>query len=120
MKNYPKDLKHYQEVMGNLGKEMPEVMKAFGGLHHAAGSDGTLDAKTKELIALAIAVTVRCNGCIAFHVNDALNAGASREEILDALGVAILMGGGPSVIYSIEAMDALEQFSLETMTELTV
>lgn len=111
MKDYPKNLKHYQEVMGSLGKEIPDVMSAFSSLHQAAGSDGVLDAKTKELIALAIAVTVRCDGCIAFHVSDAIKAGATREEVLDALGVAILMGGGPSMIYSIEAMDALEQFS---------
>ena len=117
MTDYPTDLKAIQIGMGDLGKEIPEVMKAFGGLHHAAGADGALDAKTKELIALAIAVTVRCQGCITCHVSDALKAGASRQEILDALGVAILMGGGPSVIYSIEAMDALEQFSAETLME---
>lgn len=111
MKDFSEILEHCQDGMGSLGKDLPEVMKAFGGLHHAAGGDGALDAKTKELIAMAIAVVVRCEGCIAFHVNDALNAGASREEIMDALGVAILMGGGPSVVYSIEAMDALNDYT---------
>ena len=111
MSDFPTELKKIQMGMGELGKGMPEVMKAFGGLHHAAGAEGALDAKTKELIALAIAVCVRCHGCITCHVSDAVKAGATREEIIDALGVAILMGGGPSVIYSIEAMDALEQFT---------
>jgi AhpD family alkylhydroperoxidase len=82
-------------------------------LHHAAAADGVLNAKVKELIALAIAVNVRCDGCIAFHVNDALEAGATREEILEALGVAILMGGGPAMMYAVDALEALKQFESE-------
>ena len=96
MKDFTNIVKHCQEGMGALGKDIPDVMQAFGGLHQAAGHDGALDTKTKELIALAISVVVRCEGCIAFHVNDAIKAGASREEIMDALGVAILMGWRPS------------------------
>jgi len=113
MENYPKSLEHYQELMGELGDKIPQVMQAFGNLHQSAAADGVLDTKTKELIALAIGVTVRCHGCIAYHVNDAVQAGATREEIMETLGVAIMMGGGPSVIYSMEAMEALDQFMAE-------
>lgn len=110
MKDYPQNLKDIQSVMGKMGREIPGTMRAFSGLHQATQGDGVLNAKTKELIALAIAVNVRCDGCIAFHVHDALKAGATREEIMEALGVAILMGGGPSMMYAVEAIEALEQF----------
>jgi AhpD family alkylhydroperoxidase len=101
---------HLRKLMGTLGNEIPETMSAFMNLHKAAGKDGALDARTKELIALSIAITVRCNGCIAFHVHDALELGASRPEIVEAIGMAILMGGGPSVVYGTEALEALSQF----------
>ena len=96
--------------MGELGKVNPDIMAGFSKLHEAAGTDGALDAKTKELIALAIGIVVRCDGCIAFHVHDAIKAGATDAEIADAIGVAILMGGGPAVVYGSSALDALKQF----------
>jgi AhpD family alkylhydroperoxidase len=111
MKDYPSNLKHIQRSMAKLSSEIPETMQAFSQLHHASASAGVMDAKTKELIALAIAVTVRCDGCVAYHVNDALKAGASRQEIVETLGVAILMGGGPSLMYALEAIDAVDQFT---------
>ena len=86
-------------------------MQAFGALHEASCAPGALDTKTKELIALAIAVAARCDGCIAFHTHDVLNAGASREEIAEALSVAVLMGGGPSLMYATHVVEAIEQFS---------
>ena len=98
-----------QELMGALGKEIPKTMSAFASLHRAASADGALDAKTKELIALGIAITIRCHGCIACHIHDALEAGAGRAEILEIIGVAILMGGGPSVVYGTEALEALNE-----------
>lgn len=110
MKNFPE---HYEELgawMEKLGMEIPEVMQGFGALHEAAIKPGALDAKTKELIALGIAITVRCDGCISFHVHDAMQAGASKQEIAETVSVAILMGGGPSVVYGIEAMQALQQY----------
>jgi len=113
MKNYPEHLAEIQQAMAALGGEIPGTMAAFMGLHKAAASDGALSAKVKELLALAIAVTVRCDGCIAFHVHDALKAGATREELVEALGVAILMGGGPAVIYATEALNAVDQFEAE-------
>ena len=113
MKNHPQHLKEIKSVMGQMGKDIPDTMRAFTRLHKATVSDGVLDAKTKELLALAIAVNVRCDGCIAFHVHDALQAGATRDEIMEALGVAILMGGGPAMMYAVEAVEALEQFEVD-------
>ena len=85
-------------------------MKGFGSLHAASLKSGALETKTKELIALGIAITARCEGCIAYHVHDAMKAGANKEEIIETVSVAILMGGGPSVVYGIEAMQALNQY----------
>jgi AhpD family alkylhydroperoxidase len=99
--------------MAKYGKENPNAMAGFMRLHKAGSSDGALSAKIKELIALGIAITVRCDGCIAFHVHDAIEAGASHEEIVDTIGVAILMGGGSSVVYGSLALEALEQFEDE-------
>ncbi|MGB0133769.1 carboxymuconolactone decarboxylase family protein [Dokdonella sp.] len=110
MKDFPA---HYQELgtwMEKLGTALPDVMQGFGALHDSSLKAGALDSKTKELIALGIAITVRCDGCITYHVHDALKAGASKEEILEAVSVAIMMGGGPSVVYGIEAMQAVEQY----------
>jgi AhpD family alkylhydroperoxidase len=110
MSNFPE---HYDKLLGlmqKLGKEIPDVMGGFAGLHQAVARDGALDNKTKELISLAIAITVRCNGCIAYHIHDALKSGANRQEIMETIGTAILMGGGPSVVYGTEALEALEQF----------
>lgn len=110
MKNFPEHYKELNAWMKKLGLVVPDVMQGFGMLHKAATKPGALDGKTKELIALGIAVTVRCDGCISFHVHDAMKAGASKEEIAETVSVAILMGGGPSVMYGIEAMQALDQY----------
>lgn len=110
MKQYPEYYEHLKQLVGKLSSEIPGTMGGFGRLHQSAVADGVLSAKVKELIALGIAITVRCDGCIAFHVHDALKAGASHEEIVETIGVAILMGGGPSVMYGSEALEALEQF----------
>lgn len=100
-----------QDLMSELGGDAPEMMAAFGSLHEASVAEGSLTHKTKELIALGIAISVRCNGCIAFHVHDALEAGANRAEIVETIGVAILMGGGPSMVYGCEALEALKEFT---------
>ena len=88
-----------------------EVMKGFSGIAQAALKANALDTKTKELIALAIGVAVRCDDCIAFHVKAAIEQGASREEILETLSMAVYMGAGPSVMYASHALSAFEQFS---------
>ena len=79
-------------------------------MHIASSTDGALSAKMKALVALSIAITVRCDGCIAFYFHDAVEAGATHEEIVEAIGVAILVGGGPAVVYGSQALEALEQF----------
>jgi len=89
----------------------PEVMKAFAGIAQAALQPKALDTKTKELIALAISVAVRCDDCIAFHAKAAVDQGASSDEILETLGMAIYMGAGPSVMYAAHALEACEQFA---------
>ncbi len=116
MKNYPQHYDQICKLMKELGGEIPDTMQAFGGLHKASVKDGALNTKTKELIALGIAISVRCDGCIAFHVNDAIKAGASDQEIFETIGVSILMGGGPSLMYACEAMAALRQFKAAAIT----
>ena len=110
VKDYSKNYNNLTKLMGELGTKIPATMKGFNDLHKASISEGVLPSKTKELIALGIAITVRCDGCIAFHVHDALKAGAGSEEIMEAISVAILMGGGPALVYGCEAMEALSQF----------
>lgn len=112
-KNYPE---HYESIWGlmkALADNLPEPMLDFADLHRDALADGVLSTKVKELIALGIAITVRCDGCIAYHIHDALCAGATRDEILEAIGVAVLMGGGPAAVYGAEALEAMKQFEAE-------
>lgn len=116
-KNYPEYHAHLEQLLANLGGEIPGPMSGFGKLHEQAIADGALTMKTKELIALAIAVAVRCDGCIAYHVHDAMEAGATRADIAETIGVAVLMGGGPAAIYGSEAMEAVDQF--EAARQLT-
>ncbi len=97
-------------ALGTYRQVAPEVSKAFSALGQAATKAGAIDAKTKELIALGIAISARCDGCIGFHTEAAIRHGASREEVLETIGVAIYMGGGPSYVYggqTLEAFDAL-------------
>lgn len=116
MKNYPELRADILKHMSKLSSAAPDTMKAFSSLHASATAAGALDAKTKELIALSIAVAAKCDGCVAFHTHDALRAGASPEEIIETLGVAVLMGGGPAMVYATHAIDALEQFSKNPST----
>ncbi|MGV9743459.1 carboxymuconolactone decarboxylase family protein [Rhodococcus zopfii] len=109
--DYPEIYERLRALMGRLGREAPAVMGGFGSLHTASTADGALPRKTKELMALAIGIAVHCDGCIAYHVHDALKAGASPAEIVETIGVAVMMGGGPSVVYGCEALDAVDQFS---------
>ena len=106
---------HIQERLGELGSNLPGPMSGFARLHKKAVETGALDAKTKELMALAIGIAVRCEGCIAYHTHDAIQAGATRQELLETIGVAILMGGGPASIYATHAMDAIDQFLAATV-----
>lgn len=120
MRDYSKNYKSLNRAMKKLGARIPDTMSAFTKLHKASTTKGVLTKKTKELIALGIAITVRCDGCIAYHVHDSLQAGSSSEEILETIGVAVMMGGGPSVVYGCEAMEALDQFAALEKNEATV
>lgn len=94
-----------------LRHAIPDVYKGFGELHKAAFTAGALDVKSKELIALAIAVIERCDGCIASHAQAAARAGATRQEAAEAIGVTFLMNGGPASIYGPRAYDAFCEFA---------
>lgn len=108
--SYPERLRHVKKSSLRLASAHADVMGTFEALHKAAVASGVLEKKLKELIALAISVTHGCDDCIAHHVHDAIDAGATREEIVEALGVAVLMGGGPGMIYASHAIEALDQF----------
>lgn len=101
---------HLEERIGQLGRDLSGPMGGFARLHRKAVEDGALSGKVKELMALAIGVAIGCDGCIAYHVHDAVKAGANRAELLETLGVALFMGGGPASIYSAHALDAIDQF----------
>lgn len=111
IKDFPAIITEIGQGARELRKEVPEVFAAFSELAKVAMKDGALSEKQKELIALAIGVAVHCDGCIAYHTRSLVRLGASRAEVGEALGVAIQMGGGPSVNYAADAMRAFLQFS---------
>lgn len=110
IKDHGKNYNDLDKLIRQLNSVIPSEMKGFNELHEAVISEGALSVKTKELIALGIAITVRCDGCIDYHIKNSINAGASSPEILETIGVAILMGGNPALIYGCEALEALNQF----------
>lgn len=97
--------------LATLRTGVPDVMKGFGELGRAAMADGALDKKTKELIAVALSVAARCDPCIGFHMQALAKLGASRQELDEALGVAVYMGGGPSLMYAAHAVAAYDEFA---------
>jgi AhpD family alkylhydroperoxidase len=108
--DYPQLRAQLDAKSRELKNAIPEVLQGFRQLNAAAMKEGALPVKHKELIALGIAISARCDGCISYHVRGALAAGASEEEIVECIGVAISMGGGPSVTYGTQAYEALQQF----------
>jgi AhpD family alkylhydroperoxidase len=110
MIDWPDHTKELTVKLRELRASAPDVMKAFSAIAQSASTAKALDEKTKELIALGIAVAVRCDDCIGFHVKAALGHGASRDEIVETLGMAIYMGAGPPVMYATHALDAYAQF----------
>jgi AhpD family alkylhydroperoxidase len=104
------DWKAYSAQIETTIKEIaavnPEFVKAYAGLHHANTMATRINAKTRELIALAVAVTLRCDGCINAHSEAAIRAGASKEEIVEALGVAVMVNAGAAMVYSARTIDA--------------
>ena len=102
------------ETEGNinhLAKDIPATLKGFGQMGVAAKSEGALSEKTKEFIALGIAIATRCDSCIGFHTRSLARLGATMDELNEALAMASYMGGGPSISYSAKAREAFEQFS---------
>ena len=94
-----------------LRERIPEVFEGYMGTRSAVMTDGSLDVKTKELIALAISVSKQCDGCIASHARGAAREGATADEVAEAIGVAILMDGGPGTVHGARAMAAFEEFA---------
>lgn len=110
--------KEYREItrsvaayMGELRREVPAVMQGFGALSKAATAPGSVDTKTKEMIALAIGVTQHCDGCIGFHVKALVDEGATRAEVAEVLGMCVYMGGGPALMYAADALRAYDEFA---------
>jgi len=100
--------KRQNDPVAELGAQMPEVAGALRGLHEVVGGDGALSARAKKLIMIGISVAIRCEPCIRMHVATAREMGISREEILEAASVAILLGGGPAAAYcSLYVLDEL-------------
>lgn len=111
-------LGHNHDLLKDLGaanmdlrQHIPEVLAGFSQMHKAALGDGTLDAATKELIALAISISSECDGCIASHARGAVRKGASPEAVAETIGVAIMMTGGPGTVYGPRAWDAYKEFA---------
>jgi AhpD family alkylhydroperoxidase len=110
-KDWPKLTGELSQAIREVRSGTPETMKAFSALARAALEPNALNTKTKELIALAIAVAIRCDGCVGFHAEAAVKQGASREEVMETMGLAIYMGAGPSVMYAAQAVEAFDQFA---------
>ncbi len=102
-----------------LRKLIPDVYRGFASLHDAALAEGTLSTKTKELMALAIAVSTECDGCIVAHAHAAVLHGATSQEAAEAIGVSILMSGGPATIYGPRALAAVQEFLADHPQEAT-
>jgi AhpD family alkylhydroperoxidase len=94
-----------------LRADLPSVMKGFAELSKASMAAGSLSEKTKELIALALGVAAHCDACLGFHAKALVRLGATKAEVEEALAVAVYMGGGPSLMYSANAMTAFDEFA---------
>ncbi|OWJ65036.1 alkylhydroperoxidase [Inquilinus limosus] len=92
--------------VGELGKLSPDTVRGYAALGGAGAKTNHLDAKTRELIALAVAISLRCDGCITVHADAALKQGATKEEVAEALGVAISVNAGAALVYSTRTLDA--------------
>jgi len=111
--NYVRKHKELETVLRSLGGASPEMMEHFGKLHRSTCKSGEVPNKYKELIALGIAISIRCNECISYHMNDAIRAGATDQEILETINVSVLMGGGPALMYATHAYEAMKEFREE-------
>ncbi len=110
-KNYKAITHRIGKQLGAFARENSEVMQGFQGMGKGVGKDGALSQKQKELIALAIGVSQRCDGCIGFHVKKLVELGVTREELVESLGVVAYMGGGPALMYVADALSAYDEFT---------
>ncbi|MEW6382085.1 MAG: carboxymuconolactone decarboxylase family protein [bacterium] len=103
-----------------IQEQLPEIMKAFNQLRQAASQEGALSARVKHIIFIAVAVALRCEPCIRVHIRKAVEMGISRKEILEAVGIAIVMAGGPAVAYSSTVIEVLDEMnaSVDTITTM--
>lgn len=111
MLNWKEYLGQVLSGVGAIGKASPDIVKGYQTLGGAASKTGLLGPKVNELIALAVAVTVRCDGCIAVHTAAAIKAGATKEEIIEALGTAAAINAGAALVYSTRVIDAFVEIS---------
>ena len=110
-KNYREITRRVSANLAKLRADVPDITKGFCAMAQAATRDGALDKKTKELIALALGVAAHCDACIGFHIDSLIKLGATRGEVEEALGMAVYMGGGPSLMYAADALGAYEEMS---------
>ncbi len=108
--SYTEQYDHIKSVLRKLGGVSPDMIQHFGALHKSSTKSGALPNKTKELIALGISISIRCNECITYHLNDVIKAGATDEEIIETINVSVMMGGGPALMYATHAYEALREF----------
>jgi AhpD family alkylhydroperoxidase len=106
MMDWNEYLKQVLAGVGDIGRVSPDIVRGYQALGGASAKTGLLGAKINELIALAVAVTVRCDGCIAVHIAAAIRAGATREEIVEAMGTAAAVNAGAALVYTARALDA--------------
>ncbi len=104
-------MQEIEQDIGTFSREVPETVRGFAQMGQAAKADGALPEKTKEFIALGIAIATRCDSCIGFHARSLVRLGATRAEFCEALAMATYMGGGPSYAYSAKALKAFDTFS---------
>ena len=110
-KSYREITRSVSHSLTKLRAGIPDTLRGFSAMAQAATRDGALGAKTKELIALALGVAAHCDACIGFHVQALVRLGATRAEVEEALGMAVYMGGGPSLMYAADAIGAWEELS---------
>jgi len=104
-------LKEVHDLVGKMGEQYPKLTGPFMVFLRRTEETGVLDTKTKELISVALAVACRCKWCIVFHTKNALDAGATKDEIVEACYVAVLMAGGPAFMYTKLVLDSIEEFT---------
>lgn len=109
--SYSEKINEMRDELRELYKAAPDATKGFGGLSKAVKDNGPLDVKQKEFIALGMALVLRCEPCINFHVEALMKAGATREELADVLGMAIQMGGGPGLMYAGHALACWDELA---------